>query len=83
MGPALQWSTMGPLSDPWSRFLIKWAKWSHNYKRPKLVLSALELGNPVLTSFSLADPPSFHFIDIDKEHTNHKNLEFYSIKHRF
>ena len=86
MGPAVHWSIMGALSDPWSKILIKGAKWSHNYK------SSLELGNPVLTGFSLADPLSFHLIDIVKEHINHKNhliisprqnLDFYSIKHQF
>ena len=57
MGPAPSLSPMGPLQDPWTRFLIKCAKWSHNYKRPKLVLSLLELGNPFLTGFSLAHSP--------------------------
>ena len=36
LGPSLLWSPMGPLPDPWTKFIIKWAMGYHSLYRSNL-----------------------------------------------
>lgn len=47
IGPPLLGSPMGPLQDPWTRSLIKWARWSHCPQNNSLSINDVPLSSTI------------------------------------